>query len=92
MSIKKLSEVDICQGVNTRDNEKDLLSWIDELFSDRDTRIRVERAIARKIGILSHGLIKWSDSVSKKCVADTFNLVVLELEKEGLFQENLSKI
>ncbi len=82
--MKTLKAEDICQGANKRGDSFDILTWLDKLFPERDIRVMVEKALAREIGILSHGLIKWNDSTSKREVAETFNLVIKRLKKEKL--------
>lgn len=75
----KLRVDDLCQGKNTQSDTKDLQTWIDTFFEDRDTRIYVERQLALKIGILAHSLIRWSDEVSKKIIVKVFNQVMNEI-------------
>lgn len=75
----KLTVGQLCQGQNTYGDTKDLQTWLDTLFTDRDTRIYVERQFALKLGILSHGLIKWSDGVNKKTIVKLWEEVMDEL-------------
>lgn len=72
----KLTEDMLCQGANTLGDTKDFQTWIDTWFEDKDTRIYVERQFALYLGILAHGLIKWSDNVSKKTIVQTWNVVM----------------
>jgi len=72
----KLTQLDLCQGQNECNGSKDLVGWLEHYFTDRDTRIYIERQFGLKIGILSHGLIKWSDEVSKATIVKTWKEVM----------------
>lgn len=75
---------DICQGDSRslKNKTKDALTWIDFFFKKNDERQYVQEQLALKIGILSHGLIKWNDSSAKADVAKTLNEVILSLDNK----------
>jgi hypothetical protein len=74
-----LTAEDICQGQNEVAGTKDLLTWIEFYFTHSDTKIYIEKVIARELGVFTHGLIKRTDQMTKYQLSVLWNKVIEEI-------------
>ena len=79
-----LRPIDICRGTTTKGKKQDLRGWIIEFFGENtQPGVAFERHLAKKIGILSHGLEIWSDTAIIKEQVRLFNETLEELKVLG---------